>query len=683
MSETTPEPPISCEAETSFDQMMTSASATYSLISNYQGSISVSDPKNEIDFSYVLRRYDIDLSVSSTVCADTELTEQQVDCFSGNVKIVSGIINNISYSIDAFGTRQADIQFDSFYSRLNSKAVSTDPFLNLQVNDVLEDMAVVYLGVPEELLNFNAIQRIISGPSVGNNAMEELRNIAQAGFSHIFVQTDGRLTVEPWLGFNCVEVEPGIYSCEAAEIGIPCTAIKSASRTINNEIPPTVIRVRGGSVQTLNCGKVDFMDTRTSAVSGRSGYESIGGGLNKTVVTGIPQKDAEVSFFNLTGKKEDLYNANVATTGLSIRKTTEIADGKYSFSITGENGTFLGKGASEFFTKISGQQTPEDFKTKKGSGKNAKKDGVKTSKQIKRLPDVLSGRPPIFESGPAFGAGTKDGVGHNDPDNSSNEASRTQLEVVVYDSVLLNRYGVKEEQLDNPYIYCKEDLFRLAIRRFQQWYMEQNAWELDIAPMPCLRINQMVEFTPPPSASYNNPQKIKGVISGISYDWSGSDSGLTQKLTILGVDSLCKTTYNSSNLIINLCGINGDGQWSGSGTQSNAMGNISNDCLFLYTAGIAYNAFVFLTQTCMEIGGEYTVVFQAEQLSVGLAQVAFKVTDSLGATITSLTAGTNGTYTLTFTATDDTCVLRWDLMGAGGRSFWRIYNINLLRTIVG
>ena len=666
---TTPDPSL-CSYDLGFNDRILTASATFSLISNYQGSISVADPKNEIDSTYIMRRYDVDITVTSSICDDSEFDLQQRDCLSGNLKIASGVISNISYTIDAFGTRQADISFDSLFARLNSKSISTDPFLNLPANEVLGQLATIYLGIPQDLLDINTSPRLISGPAEGNNAFEEMRAIAQAGFSHLFVQTNGKLTSEPWL------------ACEEAELEIPCAMIKSASRVINNELPPTVVRVRGASVQTFNCGDTEFTDARTSSVAGRSGYESAGGGLSKVVVTGIPQKDAEVSFFNLTGKKQDLYNANVATDGLTLSKITEVADGKYSFAVTDENGTFLGKGSKEFYAKISGKMTPDDFKSKKASGKNSKKDNVKTAKQVKRLSDVFRARPPIFESGPAFGSGVKDGIGHNDSENTSNEQSRTQLEVLVVDPALVSIYGIKEEQIENTYVQCKEDLFWIGLRRFQQWRMEQNAWELEIAPMSCLRINQMVTFVPPPSADFPNPTPVKGVISGISNNYSAESSSLTQKLTLLSVDTLCQTTYNSSNLINNLCGINGDGQWSGSGTSNQSMGSISNDCLFLYTKGLVGAAFVYLTQPCMEVNGSYTMTFEAEIVSGAIPQLAFKVADSSANTIASLAITSTGTYVVNFVATDTTCVFRWDLASVGNPNFWRIRNMQLFKSAV-
>ena len=675
---------MTCEPP-SFNDKITAASSTYSLVGNYQGNITVADPTGEIDATYLWKRYEIDLTVDSSFSQDyaaTPLDPLQESCFSGTIKIASGIISNISYSIDYAGTRQADITIDSFYTRLNSKAISTDPFYQLDTTEVLGSIATIYLGVPVELLDFNTIPRVISGPADGNNAMEELRNIAQAGFSHLFVQTNGLLTAEPWLGRCVPSIEdPEVYVCEEAELDIPCAAIKSASRVLNNELPPTVVRVRGSHIQTFDCGKVDLTDTRTSSLSGRSGYESIGGGVSKTVVVGIPQKDAEVQYNNLAGKKEDINNANVYASGLSLRKMTEVADGVASYSVTGESG-FLEKGGVEFYSKIAGNQIPDDFKERNGINKLGKKDNVKNSKKLKRLTDVLRGRPPIFESGPAFGSGTKDGVGHNDSNNTAREESRVQLEVSVTDPALLSVFGVKEEQIDNPYVICKEDLFWIGVRRFQQWKMEQNAWELEIAPMPCLRLNQMITFTPPPSAGVPNPVSVKGVISGIGNDYSPDGSVLTQKLTVLGVDDLCKTVYTSSNLISNFCGVNGSGNWSGSGTSSESMGNISNDSLILYTKGTLGVAFVFLTQPCMEVGSEYTIAFNAELLSGGLPALTFKITDSAAATIQTILIGGSGAYTGSFIATDTQCVFRWDLATIGNPNFWRIYNITLVKAVV-
>jgi hypothetical protein len=84
----------------------------------------------------------------------------------------------------------------------------------------------------------------------------------------------------------------------------------------------------------------------------------------------------------------------------------------------------------------------------------------------------------------------------------------------------------------------------------------------------------------------------------------------------------------------------------------------------------------------MEIGGEYTITFNADFISGTGPQLAFRVMDSGSNTIQSISINADGAYFVNFIATDTTCVFRWDLMTVGFQNFWRVYNMNLFKTAV-
>lgn len=666
---------MSCVQDLNFNRRITKADATYSLFNNYNGSISVADDICGFSEADLYKRFSVNVTVSSQLlsgrCTDLPSIDEEVEeCLSGDLVIVNGILVSIGEGFE-ISEKTVDLSFDTYFNHLNRKAVNTEPFTAQTVKDVLEDVCQIYCGIPASLVDFDDAPTglYVWGPLDGNNVLEELKMIAQAGYCHLFVQTNGKLTAEPWL------------ACEDAEIDLPCTVVKSANKVSTYDPPPTVIRVRGAELDTLDCGEVNFTDTKTSSESGRSGYESAGGGGTKCVYTGLSQKDADARYNNLLGSKEDLKNASVFTEGLSLRKIAQISNGQYEFSVTDAD-AWLGKGSQVFYGNIHGQRRRDAAKDRAKSRRQSKKSVVPPARTVGSLRDYISGRPPI-DAPPAFGSGVKGGLGHNDDDYTAKEPSRSQIEVVVYDPDLVAIYGVREEQIENKYVTCKETLFNIGIRRFQQWRMEQNTWEVDIIPMPCLRINQMVSFTPPKTADCAEHDPVTGVISGISYSWDAATSATTQKLTVMSTDSLCQVEYGSGNLIRNWCGADGTGDWSSSGTSANNLGHVQDEMLYLHTEGIAGYAYVYLTQLCMEVGAEYTIVFYADFIEGAAPFLTFTVTDGTIPVASSPIIGGSGTFSVTFTATQNWHNFVWAIASVGVPNFWRIYDISLYRTKVG
>jgi hypothetical protein len=652
--------------------LITEASGTYSLTSNYSASLTVASAGLTSDsfrscaggFDQLRYSYTFNLDVDTPATACDEIPEEIFSCLSGQIKIVDGVLNSIGddHQIEA---KDLSLTFESRYQYLTQKALNTEPFLNILASTVWEDCAVIYGGVPALSLTNNIVaQNYLVGPATSNNMMEELKAIAQAGFAHCFVQVDGKLTADPW--WDCSRV--GDYDHE-----IPCYLVLNANRVIQVTPPPTVIRVRGGFQTSYNCGETTFSDVRTSTDTDRSGYESFGGGSRKCVYVGINQKEVDIVNNNLAGDREDLKNADIVVSGISVRDVKNIEDGHYKFSA--ETGGFF-QGSTDFYSAIKGkkrQNAPESTR----AVESLRDEIVRPTKMVDNLRDAIVDRPTTV-GGQAFGSGVSGGVGHRDPTFTSKEPSVNQTEVVVYDPAGISRWGVIEEQIDNKYIVCKDHLTKLAVARFQQWKMEQNTWELEIAPMPCLQLNDYVRVELPIIAGCSQTY-IEGVVSGISSSYDGETGATSMKIIVWGTEELCDTTYVCGNLITNFCGINGDGDWEGAGVGVNNVGDVSNDALTLITFGTFGYAYVYLTQPCMEDDANYTITFDAELLEGVSSGLVFNI---VGGGI-SVAIPATGTYSYSFVATGASHVFKWECLTMGVLNHWRIKNIILTKTIIG
>lgn len=653
---------MDCPIDITFSTQISKASATYSLTSNYVGNAEISNINCEFDFNSLRDRYRIVSNISSDICGGLPEGDLK-ECLEGTAQfvIVDGLISSIDKSY-AVSENVVNISFESITSWLSTKAISTEPFSYVLVSTAFTDIVSIYGGVPSG--NFNNLivaDKYISGPVNGNNFLEELRSIAQAGSSHLFTQVDGKLTASPWWACS----QQGNYDIE-----IPCLLVVKATKVVSNNAPPTILRVRGAFTNTWDCGEVSFSDSQTDFDD--KIHAGLGAGSKKCVLVGISQKDAEIVNYNLAASKEDLQNANVNVEGLSLRDIVELDSGRMKMRVT-DTDQFIEKGQKQFYTSITGTK------------KREKDDIPEISPTIDSFTnpykfmglfrDTLMNRAPMM-GGQAFGRGFSGGAGNQHPSLNNREPSSSQLELIVYDVDGINAWGINEEQIENKYVTCKEDLLDIAIMRFQQWRMEQDAWEVEIVPMPCLELNQYVLIELPQTADCG-ATTVEGIISGIQFDQDVGSATATMKLSILGTGTLCDNEYFCGNLINNFCGTGGSGEWSGSGTNQYSVGNISNDSLVLLTIGSFGYSYVYIDQPCLTIGDQYTITFLAEFLDGTNPTLLFNVdAGGIGGLITS-----TGYYSYNFTASADTHQMLWSLYTVNVLNFWRVSQITLTKTV--
>jgi hypothetical protein len=580
--------------------------------------------------------------------------------------MVYGLISDVN-EVENIDSGTATLTITSFFDRLNKKAVNTEKYSGSGSNTVLSDVAGTYLGVPAALTDFNALENKIEGPIEGNSAFQELQKIAQTGYSHLFVQVGGILTAEPWKDHNSI-----------VDFYIPQQLITSARKINRNDPPPSFIKVSGAVKSVYDCGNGIFTDSRISDGSG--GYQSTGGPLGVCVKTGVSQAGKRIQLGNLKGNSEDLKNASYLINGTSLERLISARDGELEFNVEGEdsgNNFWLGQGITNFNLVVFGNSRPRyEFDSKSSYNQNER---------------INVGNPAVnnFISAfiPAYNYSFP-GLSES-PVHYSDEATEGPIETFVYDSGLAALYGLSWEQIDNPYVPCKESLFKIGIRRFQEWKMQNRTWELEMPVVPCIRLNDVVVFETPDRED-SPTRTIKGVVHSIRYSYTADPIGMTMTLGVMSMEDIGSTLYQSGNLIQDFCA-NGDSGntdntasiWTTTGgiVLGTHQSDISDNCFWhFFEAGAVGGITTLLAQGDIDSSGDalYTVSFDAEYVTGSTPiTTTLNVFDSMGA-LGSTSVLTDGTYSVSFTGRDSPVSFQWISLPSDPNGYYlEICNIQL------
>jgi len=125
---------------------------------------------------------------------------------------------------------------------------------------------------------------------------------------------------------------------------------------------------------------------------------------------------------------------------------------------------------------------------------------------------------PVPYSGLGFGAyGSQPFInnGQNAQSGStSNQQSFQQCETVAIHPEI-GSCGLGYDDYSNKYIFCKQTLFKMAVRRYQEILLAANTWNVEVRYLPCLKLNQKVRFT-----TYCTEEcgqiTVEGIIGGIN-----------------------------------------------------------------------------------------------------------------------------------------------------------------------
>jgi hypothetical protein len=547
----------------------------------------------------------------------------------------------------------------SFFTHLAQKPISTQRFNLTQVNTVLETIADYYAGIPNTIRSFSPVTpNVVMGPVEGSSLYEEMRLVAQAGYSHLFVQVGGVLTVEPWKDDS-----------NSPEVYISRDWIVSAEKAERTPTRTSIVRFRGAELSKYDCGLKPFTDARNAANSG--GYASRPGFFSMCQRSGIPTPTMKVNLDNLAANESDIKNGIWSSDVTEVQEVERIQDGNVAVKVVKQDGTWFDDQTTTGKILLYGQHKEDESEASTKSQPQDKSRRTKTSNVVFSTFQsfVNKGFPPTYSS---FGGPAQD---QTSTDFQEDQGSPTQIDAVAQINAV-SSCGIAQEDHENKYIVHREHLFNLAIRRFQELSMESHAWNIEVAYLPCLRLNQMVVFELPETVECGI-REVKGIIASMTIDYDSDGPKATQKLVVWDVGCLGGTTYTSGNLFDTYCA--GDGNSSLIPALVSALGleggaGLENDIGWLYTTEDGTDSYFTLNKVGMAIGGSYTVSFDYD-MEEGMNVLEF--TYPTGSDTLSGTGSASYAFNPAF-ANDS---FTWNVPG-GVNSSYRISNIKLTRTLI-
>jgi len=358
---------------------------------------------------------------------------------------------------------------------------------------------------------------------------------------------------------------------------------------------------------------------------------------------GIAQKDICAAIKGVKGNDKDLANAIIVVNGdVELGSYDSYSEqGDMEVTLTGPGDTYMG-GPGDYTAEIgvTGETEPEYEYT--GPDSAYGQDGEQKSKPDKQLDQQgaalgggLGGGIKPNKGGPVGGSGSPNGGGNKDNDKKANDKEPTQIETIVEDPCLRDEFGVVEEQIENKMVPTKEQLFDIGVRRFREIKMERNKYSVELDYLPCLELNQVVEFNTPPTFE-GGRRHVTGLLTEMKVSYNPAPEA---KMSII-VESFEDLTGDCEIESETLLDINPEFTSQENtdfvdGSTGDASAVTENGGITLYTAGGApLSTAVYSHPTVVDV--DYIVQFTLSQ-NIGnpLDWAVFSITDGMGSIYTS------------------------------------------------
>jgi len=643
--------------------------------SNYSASVAVVDKDGVYRRDLVLTVVTVTLNCSGLA---SDVTGDPA-CFFGNIQWVNGLIASVEET-EVLSQRMSQFRVKSFFARLGRKPINTEADIGT-ANTALTRIAVVYAAVPAALYSFNVAEKGVCGPISGGNLIDEMRQVAQAGEGTLFVNELGVLRADSWKD-----------NTDSTDTVIPDEAVRSAKIARNDAFLPSRIRTRGCFFSQYDL-VVSLNDDQSQQGPGTSGNSGTGA-TTKCIKTGVPIENVEVKFSKVKATAKDLKSAVFSVIGFVVEKFKELLDGAAKLDIVPGAGYLLKSADAptayeETIVDIRGhkrkprEEDADELKHRPG------KDDATRDKAIGKMSEALIGKGgvmlPTFQlsKGPVGGGGTVNQSQHRSTVRLESEYSETQIEMVVTDPDLQTEFGIITEQIENRYVPSKETLFDISVRRFQEIKMERNSWEVETAYLPCIKLNDIVQFKTP-LLQDGTQQTVIGLITALKVSYSPQPLA-TMSMVVESFEDIGATVYTSGNLILdpNMVGQDGGSEWSSAYSGPNAAAAVGGGFGFI-AAGTTIStnniASITLTQADMEVGASYTVYFTLAELS-GSKDVTFTILTGGGPLTSTYSQAAYESATFTCGAASSTFTWDVDIGPADPATYWAIYNVALTKTV--
>jgi len=625
--------------------------AAYSLRGDFAASCNLTDAA----FQYLTNLLYTPIKIQLTSTAYISGISGDSACLGGTLTCIRGVIRDVK-NIAKIEGGFSELSVRSYFAKKIQQAVNTEVF-NSTTSTVLNSVAHDYGGILPAytsltLSNNNSFLSNVSG----NNLLEELSKIAETGYADVFIQVGGILTAENWKDHN-----------SAVDVVIPDEAVLSAERNVSTPLGPSVIVVRGRMVSEYEAGLQILSRKNVSGqrVPDTNKPPEKQGMRDRCEYIGLGTPRLTTKMLGVHGTKNNLKNAGVritegpncsASSASDIRQLTgtfqyikNIEDYMFYTVVAGDCGVYLSAGSHSFEWDVLGRKRHKGEYESPDMQQKPLEDNIKrNTKIIENAVDTLTGSPKSRRHSSLQGT--------FDPDKLAGETQPYQVGAVVVDTALANEFGISYEQLSNPYIPTPEVAFNIAVRRFQEYKMRRNTWTVSTVFLPCLRINDVVQFKPPGRST------VTGLLTEIRLNWDSAPNA-TMTLAVESFEELGSSTYTSGNLLMYPEFIAAGG---GRGWVANSYVRVLRGYIGIITGGVIQQ-----TLYDMEVGATYTFYVDVQQHTAG----SFSI--SLGGSSQPVTTG--GTHSVSWVATSTSTTAK--ISGVIGK--WYILGARVIKTVSG
>lgn len=494
-------------------------SVQYSMYTMLSGKLRLTNQEQQYNRANTLW-VPVQLGLAATV--DSDLVDDS--SLAGSTSWFNGLITSFTDQRQIAGDFM-DVNLGSYFTTLSTRPINSQ-FYVVDVATVLTDVLNVYAGIPLALLSFSLGNRAtIYGVVQGNDLMEETRKLAAAGASDLFVQVGGVLTVEAWK-----DETSSVDITLPDEVVIECKSVRTRTKGASR------IYLRGRWTGSYGCGQKLINVDPTQPPSRISRDHCYHNGVREAV--------SDMYLNNLAANKEDLRNAGFLLSGdQTFGTVTELGEtgGDATLRVTPTVGATLPPLTLSTTEILALARTTGSEENNDTSSKSKGTDAALS--QHDRVLSALTNTPP----------GTFRG-GSGDSSKTSDAPDKNRLEMAVQDNGLVSEFGVVTEDLDNPYLAYGLNAFSYGIRKFKEFRMQRNTYEVIVAYLPGVRLNHVVTFTVP-----DGTKTVTGRVSDIAVNYKAGNSEVSMTLKVESFEELGVTSYTSGNLLTypELCGING------------------------------------------------------------------------------------------------------------------------------
>ena len=426
---------------------------------------------------------------------DVSLLQEQFELYIQNNSVTTqwfrGWLISVDPTYDANNNRLARCQFASVFAPLDRKPVNThtfDPTGGTPVSgqSVLEELIGTYGSIDSSFYDFtNTTDTRFSKITISEDSLiHAARQIAQAAEQELFVDNLGVLKTEDYVVTPIVTPDISLLSYQ----------VLRAAPQFSNEQGFSRLRIRGRYLSLEEQGTTSFFNSNVTVELAQA---------SDSVLVTISLGISEVEMVNAT------YTSS--TPGITVELEQALANGRALVRATKSPDGF-DAGETTFNVTISGPQfwAIEYLSTSVQQTTNVKARAHATLKAW-RMMDQVANR--------EFTTWTW----RSPKEADSPEEAR--IDVVGDDSALVTEFGVRWQEVDNPYIPSTTIAQDVGDRVFQEFKQGRQVWILDIMYNDAIRLNQSIEFS-------TQSLLITGVVRQISISYVAANSQLTMKIHV-------------------------------------------------------------------------------------------------------------------------------------------------------